>query len=46
MKIILQEQRINHRSPMLDQLRIFCKMAVRGVLSRYNGQTQAEGYLR
>ena len=30
----------------LDQLRIFYRMAVRGVLAFYNGQTQAEGYLR
>ena len=30
----------------ISQLRIFCRMAVRGVLAFYNGQTQAEGYLR
>ena len=27
----------------LVQLRIFCRMAVRGVLAFYNGQTQTEG---
>jgi hypothetical protein len=34
------------RKVLLDQLRVLCRMAVRGVLAFYNGQTQAEGYLR
>ncbi len=34
------------RKVLLDQLRILCRTAVRGVLSFYNGQIQAEGYLR
>jgi len=34
------------RKDLLDQLRIFCRMALRGVLAFYNGQTQAEWYLR
>ncbi len=33
MRIILQEQRINHENPMLDQLRIACKPALKGVMS-------------
>jgi len=31
---------------ILNYLKIFCKMAVRGILTFYNGQTQAEGYQR
>jgi hypothetical protein len=30
----------------LNKLRFFYKTAVRGVLSLYNGQSQAEGYLK
>ena len=44
-KFLLWEQRISPKNPMIDQLRIFCKTALRGVLAFYNDQTQAKGYL-
>lgn len=45
-RFLLHEQRIKHENSLLNYLRIFCMTALRGVLSFYNGQTQAEGYQR
>jgi len=45
-RFLLHEQRINQENSLLNYLMIFCRTALIGVLSFYNGQTQAEGYLR
>jgi len=44
-RFLLHEQRINQENSLLNYLMIFCRTALIGVLSFYNGQTQAEGYL-